>query len=207
MNNSMWVAASVAQSIDGKIATSENGKLRIGSDLDLKVLRTRRSQFDAVLVGGNTFRAWPLPYSTTKPIHNIVLSRQSLHSHVTAPERWGKSGVTLHFLTPAGGYPEGIRWAPVTIGIPDVLKYCSRLGVKRLLIEGGGTLISAFVGYHPIHELFVTISSKLIGGADSPTLFDGNALTPPTRYQNVSCESTGEEIFLHYKLKNGPDGD
>lgn len=201
----MWVAASVAQSIDGKIATNNNPGLRLGSDLDLERLRARRSEFDAVLVGGNTFRSWPIPYSTSKSIHNLVLSRRSLVDLTNKPERWAKVGVTLHCLTPEGGYPDGVCWAPAKAGVQDVIKYCLRLGVSRLLIEGGGGLLSAFVEHHPIQELFVTLCPKLVGGADSPTLFDGVALDSPKRYRKVDSQMSGDEIFLRYQLRGNDD--
>ena len=192
------VAASFAQSIDGKIATVQHPRLRLGSSVDLSNLKRRRESFDAVLVGGRTFSAWPIPYASGFPIHNLVLSRQDLSAQIQNAQRWPEAKVELHMLTPEGSYPKGVHWYDGSKGIQSVLDCCQTLGIKRLLIEGGGGLLSEFISHSMIHELFVTLCPSLVGGQNSPSSCDGTTLNPPVDYQLLSVDRVDNELYLHY---------
>ena len=201
----MWAAASFAQSIDGKLATLQNPRIRLGSATDLARLKIRRAGFDAVLVGGRTFAAWPIPYRAEKPIHNLVLSRHALSAHINDPQLWCNANVSLHMLTPKDNYPDTVQWHDASQGIQSVLECCKILGVSRLLIEGGGGLLSEFIKHHPVQELFVTLCPMLLGGLDSPTALDGQSFSIPHDYRLVQLERLNDELYLHYRLSNTLD--
>lgn len=195
---SLWVAASFAQSIDGKIATNQQPRLRLGSSFDLSTLKHRRQSFDGILVGGRTFTAWPIPYDSGLPIHNLVLSRHDLSAQIQDPKSWEDLQVSLHMLTPKAQYPSEVHWHDGSNGIQSVLSSCQLLGIDRLLIEGGGGILSAFLKESIIHELFVTLCPRLVGGQNSPSSCDGTAFQPPVDYQLMSVDRVGDELFLHY---------
>lgn len=195
----MWVAASLSQSIDGKLASHRKPSLRMGSQKDLSKMQQRRCDYDAILVGGQTFRAWPIPYASKKPIHNLVITRSDVSNLIQNTEAWKNKAVSLHVLSPPGDYHKEVSWHPLGNGIPDLLTYLNHLQVNRLLIEGGGTLLAEFQEHWPINEIFLTVCPYLIGGRDSPTLLDGDVLKTSEQMRLVSSEAIGDEVFLHYQ--------
>lgn len=59
------------------------------------------------------------------------------------------------------------------IDVPAVLrKLRSRLGIRRLLLEGGGKINGAFLAAGAVDELSVLIAPVADGGVGTPTLFD-----------------------------------
>ena len=56
------VTANLAVSLDGRIAPADGVRGSLGSRLDLDRMHLHRREADAIVVGGNTFRTWPLPY-------------------------------------------------------------------------------------------------------------------------------------------------
>jgi 5-amino-6-(5-phosphoribosylamino)uracil reductase len=195
----MWVAASLSQSIDGKLASNLEPSSRMGSQKDLTQMQQRRGDYDAILVGGQTFRAWPIPYTSNKSIHNVVITRSDLSSLIKNTAPWKNKAVTLHVLSPPGEYPKGVCWHPVGNGIPDLLAYLHHLQVNRLLIEGGGSLLAEFQEHCHINEIFLTVCPYLIGGRNSPTLLDGEVLKISKQMKLVSSEAIENEVFLHYQ--------
>jgi len=55
------VFSNTAMSADGKIGTRLHDHIAAGSAEDRRMMSELRAQADAVLVGGKTFRNWPLP--------------------------------------------------------------------------------------------------------------------------------------------------
>ena len=76
-------------------------------------------------------------------------------------------------------------------------------GVRKLLVEGGGTIIWNFLKERLVDELFVYIGSCIIGGKNSPTLADGAGIKNedeliPLKIIDVSMFDSG--ILVHYKV-------
>jgi 2,5-diamino-6-(ribosylamino)-4(3H)-pyrimidinone 5'-phosphate reductase len=50
------------------------------------------------------------------------------------------------------------------------------IGVKRILVEGGGTLNSSLLQENLVDEINLYLGPMIFGGANSPTLVDGLGL-------------------------------
>ena len=57
----MRVISNTAISLDGRIVTARYDHHALGTPLDRAYMSVLRARSDAVLVGGRTFRNWPLP--------------------------------------------------------------------------------------------------------------------------------------------------
>jgi riboflavin-specific deaminase-like protein len=71
-------------------------------------------------------------------------------------------------------------------------------GVKRLLCEGGGELNDALFRAGLVDEMHLTISSKIFGGRNAPTICDGNGfdrLQKATALKLESFQRCGDEVF------------
>ena len=82
----------------------------------------------------------------------------------------------------------------------------SRPPIERLLVMGGGELVASLLSEGLIDELYLTICPLLIGGKTAPTPVSGLGFTLPNTPQLTlqSARSEGDEVFLHYSVRNLP---
>ncbi|MBN1336369.1 MAG: RibD family protein [Deltaproteobacteria bacterium] len=209
----MRVFSNTAVSVDGKIATREGGHAAFGSPEDRRVMGLLRAHADAVLVGGRTFRAWPLPLVEAGPSRrprrmvNAVLTRTGVgpragrffeHPRIL-PVILGGPEADLD------GFPAGVAIhrcpvAPTVAWACDVLERAHR--VRTLLVEGGGDLVFQFLDAGLLQDLYVTVCPRIVGGAGASTLADGKGFPPETarRLRLMSARRLGSELFLHYRV-------
>jgi riboflavin biosynthesis pyrimidine reductase len=85
-----------------------------------------------------------------------------------------------------------------------LVKMRSRLGVECVLSTGGGRLNGALLRAGLIDEVNVEFLPALIGGVDTPSLYDSPALGPddqPTHLRLLSCHvQDGGRVWLRYKV-------
>ena len=75
------------------------------------------------------------------------------------------------------------------------------LGIKKIAVLGGGTLISSLLDADCIDEIWLTICPFLVGGTMAPTPVEGEGFTlaEAKSLQLISVERREQEIFLHYQ--------
>ncbi|HEU4929567.1 MAG TPA: dihydrofolate reductase family protein, partial [Candidatus Krumholzibacteria bacterium] len=83
-----------------------------------------------------------------------------------------------------------------------VMTELRKRGFKRVLLEGGGEVHFSFAKAGLVGDLFVTVTPRLIGGKEAPSLLDGEGFlwNDHIRLKLVSSRRVGEEIFLHYRV-------
>jgi 2,5-diamino-6-(ribosylamino)-4(3H)-pyrimidinone 5'-phosphate reductase len=90
------------------------------------------------------------------------------------------------------------------IDVPTVLrKLRSRLGIRRLLLEGGGKINGSFLAAGVIDELSVLIAPVADGGVGTPTLFDARVGPGLARdLELVSVERRrGGLLWVRYRVR------
>lgn len=210
----MRVFSNTAISLDGRINTAEGRFTQLGSARDHARMDLLRSQADAVLVGGTTFRNWPHPslpdsLATTPgaaPLWNVVVTRR-LDVPLSA-DFLGEPRIRPLFLTLSSAVPahfpaeiEAYSGSGDSLPVPWILQSLARRGVRSLLVEAGGDLLSQFLAADALDELHVTLCPLVIGG-NTPSLVDGPGFphAQMRRLRLVSAEVEGEEIFLRYAV-------
>jgi 5-amino-6-(5-phosphoribosylamino)uracil reductase len=212
------VITNTAVSLDGRIATARYDHVAIGTPVDRMYMSVLRARADAVLVGGQTFRNWPLPLV---PDQDAIRRLRALgFSDVDVPEpraSWlnvvlsrkldlPKEGrfytdprVRPLFFTPAEGDMPGevVRGEVTPAGVVAELE---RRGVQTLLIEAGGALIFEFLDAGLVDEMFVTLCPVLLGGVGAPSLVDGAGFSALTMKKLRLKRSFvwGDEVYLRY---------
>lgn len=82
------------------------------------------------------------------------------------------------------------------------------LGVSGVVSEGGGGLNSALLRAELVDELHLVLLPSLIGGRDTPTIFDGVPLLPgqvPTSLRLRDVHSTADGVVrLRYDVRAQP---
>jgi GTP cyclohydrolase II len=192
------VLAQLAQSLDGFIASRSGHAEYVSGEQDREHLHRLRALVDAVVVGGATVCADDCRLTVrTVPGQDpvrVVLDprgRVPTTAHVladgAAPTFW-----VLAAGTPAppgvGAHVEVVRM-PLREGGFDpaeVLRLLRRRGLRRVLVEGGGRTVSAFLDAGVLDRLYVTTAPMLIGDGVPGIRFDGaerlsGALRPTVR--------------------------
>jgi 2,5-diamino-6-(ribosylamino)-4(3H)-pyrimidinone 5'-phosphate reductase len=86
-------------------------------------------------------------------------------------------------------------------------KMHEKLGVARLLSTAGGKLNGALLRAGLVDEVNVELLPAIIGGSDTPSLFDAPALKPdewPTRLKLISTHVQSEgRVWLRYQVVQG----
>lgn len=221
----VFVFSNLAISIDGKIATRRRGHFPLGSAEDRRQMRRLRARCDAVVMGAGTLRAYQrfCGIASAPPARqpaNVVIST-ALDGISTDWEFFRDPGVRRIFLLtgklPATRLRRFERFGEiVTLGgakragepVPIALQVIRALesrGLRRLLLEGGGELMWDFVSLDLIDEYHVTLTPRLVGGKDAPTLVGGRGFSPPEilSLRLARCRRVGDELFLIYKKYKG----
>lgn len=89
------------------------------------------------------------------------------------------------------------------IDLPLVLqKLADRFAIRRLLLEGGGTINGSFLAANLIDELSILVAPVADGATGTPTLFDTDDTTPARKLRLVSIERRkGDLVWLRYKVR------
>jgi riboflavin-specific deaminase-like protein len=213
----MRVVSNTAISLDGRINTRERRFTFFGSPRDHARMSLLRSEADAVLVGGATFRNWPHPSLPDDGDRarlqgrpwNVVVTRTL--DVPLRPEFLAEPGIRPLFLTRAGSVPDDFpaevdAWrGEGDLPVPWILEQLRRRGVERLLVEAGGDLLFQFLAADAIDEMHVTLCPLVVGGP-APSLADGEGFDRDRlrHLELLSAEIEGDEIFLHYRSRRAP---
>jgi 2,5-diamino-6-(ribosylamino)-4(3H)-pyrimidinone 5'-phosphate reductase len=221
-----FVTLNVAITADGKTDTVARRGATISSPHDLARVDRLRAESHAVLVGGRTLLGDD-PRLTVKsadlraerrargleenPIKVGIVSNADLRDDsrfLTA----GPAQVML-FTTQRTSPAQIIRLRERGARVfvmgerrVDLVRAFHRLrehGVKRLLVEGGGTLNAELLRLRLVDEVYLYIAPLIFGGADAPTLADGVGLQrqEAIHLQLSTVETLGDGgIVVHYVL-------
>ena len=218
----MTVFSNNAMALDGRIGAPDHQLLAIGTGTDLAWMSVLRARADAVLVGGQTFRNWPLPLVPDEAAINQLRAMgfpDSDHPPLAGRQWWNvvvSRGLSLPregrfyqdarvlplFLTSAVDGPdmpgETVRVPEVTV--PWIIEQLQARGVERLLLEGGGDMLYQFLAADAVDEIYVTICPWLVGGRGAPSLVDGAGFGRDglRRLELRHLHRVGDELYARY---------
>jgi 5-amino-6-(5-phosphoribosylamino)uracil reductase len=212
------VFSNTAMSADGKIGTFRHDHVAIGSAEDRRFMSELRARADAVLVGGRTFRNWPLPLIEDEAalhypprregnVVNAVLTRGGVLQ--ASSKRWPDPRIDLLILgqrgVDAAAHEDRFGAQVVTTAEPTVswaLDELAARGCRRVLVEGGGDLIFQCLASDRLDEMFITVCPLIVGGAKAPTPADGPGFDAEhlQRLRLVEARHVEHEVFLHYAV-------
>jgi 2,5-diamino-6-(ribosylamino)-4(3H)-pyrimidinone 5'-phosphate reductase len=90
------------------------------------------------------------------------------------------------------------------VNIKSLFQQLENLGLKRILVEGGGEINWSVLKIGLANELIVTISPVVVGGRNAKTLVEGEGISNITNGIKLKLTRTlinnKNEIVLFYKL-------
>ncbi len=205
----MKVVSNTAISLDGRIATAAYEHQAIGTATDRRYMSVLRARADAVLVGGRTFRNWPLPLVPDEG-DIAQLRREQFFDHDVPPlleRRWVNAVVTRgDDIAPRRDDPRVervfYRPSPGAAGLKGVLADLGRRGVETCLLECGGDLLAQFLAARLVHEVYVTVCPVVLGGRGAPSLVDGEGFSHARapRLRLLHAVPVGGEVYCRYAV-------
>lgn len=221
-----YVLLNMAMSLDGKISTAARESFMLGSRADAQRMDQLRAQADALLNGVRTIRDDNPPVRVASPELRRQRTEQgrgptpavyllSGSGNFPAQARVyqdGECGVTLCFPesllehVERGTFPDSVEFLPLPDDeplLPGLLREMHRRGVRLLLAEGGAELNWSLFAADVVDEFFLTVTPWVIGGSQAPTPVGGSGLSREQmlRYELMSCEPLGDELYLRYRRK------
>lgn len=224
--NRPYIFINIATSADGKIDTFERKGSAISSKRDKERVDQLRADADAVLVGGKTLLG-ELPKLTVKSealrearVKRGVTSNPIKVGVVTSadipldsdfikagPARaviftTSRTSISQLETLRANGVEVFVDDAP-RVNLGKMMETLGELGVKRLMVEGGGTINFELLRLGLVDELMIYIAPMIFGGENAPTLASGFGLVRneaiEMKLKNVETHEDGG-VLLTYKL-------
>ncbi|MFG2500779.1 RibD family protein [Streptomyces sp. NPDC048441] len=218
-----YVLLSAAVSVDGRLDDAASERLVLSNHQDLDRVDTERAAADAILVGATTLRRDNprlLVKSAERRAQRAAAGRPEhpLKVTVTASGElkpglavWHCGGEKLIF-TVDGALPRARRALGALASVvstgpvldwPRLLEELGRRGVKRLLVEGGGTVHTQLLAQNLADELHLVVAPLLVGEATAPTFlapapYPGG---PTARMKLLEARPIGDVVLLRYAPK------
>jgi 2,5-diamino-6-(ribosylamino)-4(3H)-pyrimidinone 5'-phosphate reductase len=208
------VLVNCAVSLDGRLAYAGGRRARLSGPEDLARVHELRAGVDAILVGVGTV----IMDDPSLRVHWELLGRPPgpnpmrvvLDSMGRTPERARVlDGSAPTLIATADGcerrFPPAVRTAAVghtQVELDRLWVALLGLGVRRVLVEGGATVLASVLGSGAFDRLTVYVAPVLIGGHTAPPLVlgpeaEGEAET--IRLRRVSVEPLGEGVLLAFR--------
>jgi 5-amino-6-(5-phosphoribosylamino)uracil reductase len=219
-----YVLLSVAASIDGYIDDNTGERLLLSNDEDFDRVDEERAGVDAVLVGANTIRRDNprlLVRSDDRRKRRVDSGLTESPIKVTLSATGDLDPSSKFFST--GGVEkivyvpsDALAKASASVGslstVVDagpqvdpafILDDLGRRGVKRLMIEGGGTIHTLFLSSDLADEIHLVVAPFFIGDSTAPR-FVGDAAfphSPSRRMALAEVRQIGDVVLLRYLPK------
>ena len=216
-----FIHLKIAQSLDGRIATSKGRSKWITNENALKKVHQLRSSYDAILVGINTVlqddpsldvRLWPgknpcriildnelkIPsdariLSHSDPAKTFIFTFKSLVDK-KAKQLVGR-GIQVVSL-PSNGQPY--------LDLHEVLSFLGKNNISSVLVEGGGEVFTSFIKNRLFDKISFFIAPMMIGsGIQSIGDLGIDSLEEAFRLKNVKIEIIDQQALVEGYRDNG----
>jgi 2,5-diamino-6-(ribosylamino)-4(3H)-pyrimidinone 5'-phosphate reductase len=220
------VVVNVAMSADGKLSTRERRQVKISGAEDFARVDRLKAGCDAVMVGIGTVLADDPSLTVKNPELKSRRQQEGKGEHPARVVIDSRARISPDASVLNKG--EGLRVVAVSgradparvdvlrkkatvivagdeeVDLARVLDELGAMGIRRLMVEGGGTLIAGLVRAGLVDEIYTYIGSIVISGKDAPTLADGPGWITEAEFARlVLAEVTrmDDGILIHWTVK------
>lgn len=221
-----FVFTCTGMSLDGKISNSKRECCPISADDNRDMLYDSRVRADAVMIGGKTLfyddssltvksRGRQLKRlkggKTKEPVKVAVitdankiklggdfLTKGQARKIIFTTSETNKK--TIKILKKQGC--KLFVFGQNKVDLKRALKQLYKLGIRSLMVEGGGELIFSLLRDNLVDEISLKIGDLIIGGRNSPTLVDGEGFKfgQSKKVNLIQIKRKGNCLILKYKV-------
>jgi 5-amino-6-(5-phosphoribosylamino)uracil reductase len=220
-----YILLSCGMSIDGYLDSADAARLRLSNDADFDRVDAERARYDAILVGAATVRndnPRLLVRSATRrgervarglapsPV-KVTLTRRGDLAASAAFFTTGSSDKIVYCPTAAAGDARARLGSAATVvgtglgpdvDVAEIAEDLSARGVNRLMVEGGGTVLTQFLTASLVDELHLVVAPLFVGDSRAPRLV-GDGCFPwnaGRRATLAGVRQIGDVVLLRYAL-------
>jgi 2,5-diamino-6-(ribosylamino)-4(3H)-pyrimidinone 5'-phosphate reductase len=202
------VHVNVAMSADGKLSTRERRQVKISGSADFARVDRMKAESDAVMVGIGTVLSDDPSLTVKSPELRTLRRERGLPEHparIVVDSRLRippeasilNKGEGLRIIACSEKadsrrkeslepYASIITAGKREVDLSFLLSRLYEKGIRRLMVEGGGTLIWGLFSKGLVDELTCFIGNMIIGGSTAPTLADGEGFIDESLFTRLS---------------------
>jgi len=213
-----FVTLSFAQSLDGSIASRPGRTLRLSNSHSQTFTHDLRARHDAILVGINTVLADD-PLLTVRLVDGrdprpvVVDSNLRLPTTARLLRRWRHDGLIIATTPTACASREarlqaaGARVVRLPadddghVNLGALLRYLRQIGVRSLMVEGGGQIITSFLAARLADQLIITLCPVLVGGVRAVNGFSRDVTGSMPGLANVRYHAMEGDLIVSADLE------
>ncbi|WP_030491438.1 RibD family protein [Micromonospora chokoriensis] len=220
-----YVLLSCATSIDGYIDDASDQRLLLSNEDDLDRVDAVRASCDAILVGAGTVRRDDprlLVRSSSRRAERVASGRPDSPAKVTMTAK-GDLDPTARFFTAGNGVrlvycatgalekaEERVGRVATVIDAGEpvdpgwLLTDLAARGVRRLMVEGGGTVHAQFLTAGFADELHLVVAPFFVGDGRAPRFVGEGRFPwhPGHRARLAEARQIGDVVLLRYALSD-----
>lgn len=219
-----YTVLSCCLSLDGYISGASGGRLTLSNAADLDRVDAVRAGCDAILVGAATIRS-DNPRLLIRDADRVA--RRTAAGLVAAPLKVTVTG-TADLPVDAAFFHTGgdklvycrsgaVARARATVGShahvvdaadPVRMRWVSqdlfRRGIRRLMVEGGGSVHTQFLTENLVDEMHLVIAPVFVGGRDARRFVDDGLFPwqPSRRARLIESRPIGDVVLLRYAMSD-----
>jgi GTP cyclohydrolase II len=206
-----YVVVKLAQTLDGRVATSTGDSRWISGIEERRVTHTLRAAVDAVGVGIGTVLADD-PQLTVRlvpgasPLRVVLDGRLRIPTDARVLDEHATTYVYTTGSAPAGrrmalrSFGAAVRTVPATVGGLDlaaVLRNLRASGVRTLLVEGGARLVTSLLAAGLVDRAIVSVSPLIVGaGRDAVGELGIERVGDALRLENRTVHFAGDDLLI-----------
>ncbi len=212
------VFVNVAASVDGRITDWSRKQIRISCEEDMKRVDSLRAESDAVLVGigtvlsdnpSLTIKSSELREIRTKagkspnPLRIVLDSKARTPLNAKVLSKDAKTLIVVSEAAEEERVEELRRRVEVAVlgkekvDLNLLMKYLWKRGIERLMVEGGGKIISSFLREGLVDYLYVYIGGVVFG--EGVSLAEGR-IFPHAKLELLDVRKLGKGVLSEWKV-------
>jgi GTP cyclohydrolase II len=211
-----FVTLSYAQSLDGSITLQKGTPLALSGMESMRMTHRLRVAHDAIIVGIGTIESddpqltvryaegeSPIPVILDSHLRTSVEAR--IFHHPKKPilacleddaeskraQALARAGATI---LPVPGARDG------HVSLPDLLSALLQRGIKSVMVEGGATVIAAFLRQGLVDRAVLTIAPVFVGGLKALENPVGTPVNELLKLKNAQVEPVGNDFVIFGEL-------
>jgi 5-amino-6-(5-phosphoribosylamino)uracil reductase len=225
MGNRPYVLLSVAMSVDGFIDDTTSQRLMLSNDADFDRVDAERAECDAIMIGAETLRRDNPRLLVKSPERRAAREARGLPAYplkVTLTRSgdldpdlkfWHYGGAKLVYAPSATADKLRARLGSLAevastgdeLDVSAILDDLGARGIRKLMVEGGGTLHTQFLAAGLADEIQLAIAPFFLGTPEAPRFVNPAVFPdgPGRRMTLAGVQAVGDMAVLRYLPVSG----